>query len=368
MRKKVPYIEEAVVKRFLVVTTVLATVFGGQNALAQANKPSDNCQEGSPRQTVVYLDELDMVQTDTVLPLTLAFRLTASLMPGERLTIVKLGTTDGTSKQTWSGCWPNGNKDAVETLKAQVETSQHINNAVQDVFNSAQRSLKDAMVDAQHPPKKQIIKALTSDIARFKSSVEPTIRAIVYSDLGENSNLGSAYNPGEMYDNKQNTYFTRGVFYFFGIGKYMVNAGNYNSNAIKFWNNVMAAMSAVVESITPDFDVPTVVPKSGRYYDVTLHYNNGDDLPGKMAILAEDSGKLIDSWIGISHLTGTGVQGTISCDNDTCIISAITQGGLIGYNSREQLDVRVSPNGQLSGTIALDQKTKFLLDGRQMRF
>jgi hypothetical protein len=352
---------EAVVKKHLLVAAaIFATVIGAANVFAEEDsnqaQQATACNDHMPRQTVVYLDELDIVKSDTVLSLTLAFKLTSSLMPGERLSIVKLGTSDGTSTQTWTGCWPIADKDPVENLKAQVDTSRQISDAVQALLDQTQRTLKDAMVDAQHPPKKQIIKALSSDVNRFRSSTEPTVRAIVYSDLGENSNLGSAYNPGEMYDNKQSVYFTRGVFYFFGIGKYMINATNYSSNAIKFWNNVIAAMSGVVEAITPDFDVPPVIPKIGYYYDVVLHYNNGDDLPGKLFALADQDGKLIDSWIGISHLT------------DVCLLKAMTKGGLIGYNSREQLEVRVSPNQVLSGSIALDNSTKFKLDGKQIHF
>src|SRR3954470_14147701 len=64
------------------------------------------CEKPNARQTVVYIDDMMMVEGRTDWASKLATKLRATLAPGERVTVVRLSPRSGQSKEMWAGCWP----------------------------------------------------------------------------------------------------------------------------------------------------------------------------------------------------------------------------------------------------------------------
>ena len=64
------------------------------------------CQNNAYRQTVVYVDDMMMIDGRTEWATKLADKLRATLAPGERTTVVRMSPAEGASKELWSGCWP----------------------------------------------------------------------------------------------------------------------------------------------------------------------------------------------------------------------------------------------------------------------
>jgi hypothetical protein len=307
-------------------------------AFGQA-QPASDCKAYLPRQTVVYIDDQDMVQNDTILPLTLAFKLTASLMPGERVSIVQLQTKSGTSNQVWTGCWPMSNKGTpIEVLQQQIDLSKAINDAAVAIYNKNTRTLKDAMVDGKNPPKRQIVRALLSDAKRGREATEPTIRGVIYSDMAENSDFGSVFTDASRFTNKDSVYLPHFVFHSFTVGKNVVNVDNFEGRAKSFWTNAFKGLGAVSTTFTSEFAVPLTVPQQSFYYSVTLTVN-GTKLPGKIAIMADKDKHLVDSWIGISRLGAAGLVGKLTCDSD-CSLNSQTDSGIINAD-RESIRLRL---------------------------
>src|ERR1700691_2999594 len=65
------------------------------------------CSQPSFRQTVVYIDDMMMVDGHTEWATKLADKLRSTLAPGERVTVVRLSPASGQSSELWSGCWPD---------------------------------------------------------------------------------------------------------------------------------------------------------------------------------------------------------------------------------------------------------------------
>lgn len=68
------------------------------------------CALNAPRSTVVYIDQASIVPDGNAgMPHwveQLRAKVESSLMPGERLSIVKIASADGGAQQVWSGCYP----------------------------------------------------------------------------------------------------------------------------------------------------------------------------------------------------------------------------------------------------------------------
>jgi hypothetical protein len=135
-------------------------------------------------------------------------------------------------------------------------------------------------------------------------------------------------------------------------------------NSAHFWKYALQAMSGIPKTFSSELSVSQAIPEKWYYFDVNLHYNS-QSLPGKLALMIDKNGNLVDSWIGISHLTGVGLQGTFICTNNICDLTAKTEGGLVSYNDHEDLQIFLSGNSSLSGVLTVNQTNKFVLDGRK---
>src|SRR6185437_7162931 len=93
-----------------------------------------------------------------------------------------------------------------------------LDRALSTIYMASKRPSTAAQIDPQHPPTKNIIRALAFDEGRFSQS-RVTIRAIIYSDLAENSDLGSVFAQNgndQSFGKRLGTYLRRSVFYGYG--------------------------------------------------------------------------------------------------------------------------------------------------------
>lgn len=334
-------------------------MFGGGTTL----DPS-YCKMDAPRQTVVYLDDTNMVSGKTDFARTIVQKLQQTLMPGERTTVVELSPANGQSKEIWTGCWPGVSpkqraalanqshffsSDPLSRLKYQQGFFlRDFGGAATKIYKTAVRPVSDVSIDPANPPKKSIIRALTSDGARY-SSEHGTIRAILYSDMAENSDLGSVYKtaPDKVdFGEQLGTNLHRSVFYVFGVGGTVKDDGRTGDTIRKFWGKAFASMAADVAGMGSDLNVPNAVPEQGQTYEVTLR-ENGTELHGRMSILWDHDGRLVDSWIGVTRLSSVLLNGYWRCDVDTkqCELTAQTLGQFVTDNKSETLSLKRSNEG-----------------------
>jgi hypothetical protein len=62
------------------------------------------CDIVTPRQTVVYIDDLALIDGHTDWAVQLSSKLRGALIHGERVTVVRLSPASGQSKEIWYGC------------------------------------------------------------------------------------------------------------------------------------------------------------------------------------------------------------------------------------------------------------------------
>src|SRR5271157_4778263 len=191
------------------------------------------------RQTVVYIDDMMMSDGRTEWATKLATKLKATLAPGERVTVVRLSPASGQSNEVWSACWPG--YTAAERQQLAAGTYIFSRNPLtelddQEKFFASGLSAALGRIDPAHPPTKNILRALTSDEARFSQS-QNTVRAIIFSDLAENSDLGSVFKPlpreREDIGRKLGTHLRRSVFYAYGLSEDVAGAPSLIDNLRK---------------------------------------------------------------------------------------------------------------------------------------
>jgi hypothetical protein len=203
-----------------------------------------------------------------------------------------------------------------------------------------------------------LIRALASDEARFSQS-KITIRAVVYSDMAENSDLGSVFKPlaeqNVNYGKKLGTYLRRSVFYGFGLGE-TVNAAAIADDARKFWSAALASMNASIGGLGADLNVPNVVPVHGYAFAVNLA-RDGQEFDGRLDIIVDAEGTLTDSWIGISRLTIAAVSGTFLCqggaEDGTCHLEGTTNSGIATLTPSEAIALTGNQESGMNGHLGV---------------
>lgn len=344
------------------------------------------CQQTTVRSTVVYIDDMMMADQQGEWAIKLGSKLRATLTPGERVSVVRLSPGSGQSKEYWSGCWP----DYPEAKRAALANQTYIlqQNPVNKIADQQKYFLRDfgaaltriyldgkrppgeVRIDADKPSQKQILRALASDEGRFSNS-PTTIRAIVYSDLAENSDLGSVFQPAPKdppnYGQKLGSYLRRGVFYDFGMGADVRGDPAFLENARAFWNAALRSMAATVIGLGADLNVPNTLPLRGYSWPVTLLFD-GQPLDGRLSLLVGEDGNLVDSWLGISRLGSAAVGGTFRCAGGTdtgCRLEAETSAGIATNAPSELLSLSGSIKA-LGGKLGIKgQNTTFSIKTEQ---
>ena len=332
------------------------------------------CKLPNARETVIYIDDTMMVEGKQDWATKLATKLQATLAPGEKVTVVRLSPGTGQSSEIWSGCWPEYtaaqrseiekqtylfSRSPLASLPEQKKFFMHdLDIALSSIYTATKRPASAARIDPEHPPEKNIIRALASDEGRF-SQGRRTIRAIVYSDLAENNDLGSVFKATTEYENygkKLGTYLRRSVFYAYGLGEDIGGAATITDQARRFWLSALNSMNASVGGLGSDLNMQNAVPVSSRAFVLDLQ-NNGQALEGRLSILADADGNLLDSWIQVLRLSTTSITGTFKCqgtsDDPVCKLNAKTTSGVVTQNAQEDVTLEGPARSGLSGQIGV---------------
>ncbi len=332
------------------------------------------CHQPVVRQTVVYIDDTMMVEGRTEWATKLDTKLRGTLAPGERVSVVRLSPGSGQSREYWSGCWPGlsdaaraavkpaGMMEAVEGLFSRSPESELADQrkyflrdfgaALTRLYTEAKRPARP--IDAGSPPTKQILRALASDYGRFLHSRE-TVRAIVYSDFAENSDLGSAFKPVApqevSYGQKLGTYLHGGVFYGFGEGEDITGDPSFGETARAFWIAALRSLQGTVGGIGPDLNLGDALPVRAYDYTVSVDFD-GQNLDGRLSLLTGRDGTLVDSWIGIARLGSAALTGQFRCTVQ-CRLDAATLGHLVTSDAPSESLVLTGAPGALAGMVGV---------------
>ena len=338
------------------------------------------CRQPQVRQTVVYIDDTLMIDGQTDWARRLDTKLRATLAPGERVTVVRLSPGGGASEagsgqssELWSGCWPG--YAAAEQARLAAQTYLFAQNplagiadqqkyflhdfgaALTQVYLAAKRPADSVRNAAAAAPAKQIIRALASDEGRFAAS-QVTIRAIVYSDMAENSDLGSVFKPTagapSGLGQRLGTYLRGGVFYAFGVGSDISDDPGLPETARGFWRAAFGSLAAALAGMGADLNVPNILPVTARRYPVTLSLD-GQTLEGRLALLAAQDGTLVDSWLGVTRLGIAMLDGSFRCAavRPSCRLEAVTSMGIATSAASEQVSLSGPEHGPLTGRLGV---------------
>jgi hypothetical protein len=342
----------------------------------------DFCKQPNGRQTVIYIDDMMMMEGKLDWATKLASKLKATLGPGERVTVVRLSPGTGQSAEIWSGCWA----EFSASERARIENERYLfsrsplanlpdqrkffmrdlDHALATIYTASKRAPSAVRIEPQQAPEKNIIRSLAFDEGRFAQS-QVTIRAIIYSDLAENSELGSIFRSGngeENYGKKLGTYLRRSVFYAYGMAEDVSNSANILEQTRKFWSNALRSMNASVGGLGSDLNMQNTVPVFGRAFDVELK-RDGQDLEGRLSLLVDADGNLLDSWLQIVRLSIAGLSGTFKCqgpaEDQTCRLSAKTLSGLVTQTTEEDVVLAGSERTGLAGQIGVKGALTYVL-------
>nr|WP_321983598.1 hypothetical protein [uncultured Lichenicoccus sp.] len=336
------------------------------------------CRTPSVRQTVVYIDDMMMVEGQIDWARKLAVKLRATLSPGERVTVVRLSPANGQSSEIWSACWPAYTAAQKADIAGQsflfsrnplagIGDQQKfflggMGAALTAIYQQARRPADAARIDASDAPHKDIIRALASDEGRFAAS-RVTVRAIVYSDMAENSDLGAVIQkPGAVMPadpglsdlgQKLGTRLRRSVFYAYGIGADIDGDPGFGEQARAFWNAALHGMAGTIGGMGADLNVPNLLPVAAYDVPVSLVMDN-QSLDGRLSLLTDQDGALVDSWLGISRLGSTGLDGSFRCEpGGACRLDATTTSGLATNAASEHVTLHGPEPGPLNGELGV---------------
>lgn len=329
------------------------------------------CKTKPVRQTVVYIDDMLMVDDRTDWAQKIIGKLRASLSPGERTTVVQLSPAGGRSTEIWVGCWPAFTAEQkAEVAKAgpyilkknpldgleqqQGFFARDFVAAVSKIYFSSKRPSSAVMFTADKAPKKQILRALASDEGRFSNSTI-TVRAVVYSDMAENSDLGSVFKPSPdkqvNYAEKLGTHLRKSVFYIFGVGEAVTGRQSMQESAKAFWTGALRMMSATVGGFGADLNVPNGIPVRSWLYVLTLKMGD-QEVDGKLSLLTDSDGNIVDSWLGFNRLNISGLTGTFRCISGGCKLDGATTTNLTTTSDTEAVILSGKPE-RLSGELGV---------------
>jgi hypothetical protein len=341
------------------------------------------CEAKSPRQTLIYVDEKILVKGETQWAEDVHAKLSANLMPSESVTLIKLAAETGETQELWKGCYPdytatdfakikleNGGffgSDPVKQLKnQQAFFRKQLGDALGKLLNQSGRERSEVQIDAAQPPKKQIIRALSNDGARFDST-HGAIRTIIYSDMVENSDLGSSLKPKqESAAANLALDFKNAVFYVYGAGSTLSAQGSVTDGIKSYWETLFNSAEGHLLGFGPNLIVASNVPLTLQTYAVEISINDKDIRRGKMQLFIDREGNLQDSFIAVAIKRQSMLQeGSFSCQDASCTLSARVPTSVITAQGSAEIKLGGSLDS-LKGTIQIPDAK--LPDGKDAIF
>ena len=328
------------------------------------------CNVKSPRQTLIYIDDQSLVKGDTQWALQLINKTMANLMPSEPVTIVKLSTAVGTVQERWKACYPDLSATDIEKNKQSAGIFEKLTSSdatknlkkQQDIFKQQMTAtLEKLLLENSHEKvadsqvKKQVVRALENDLARFDARTG-AIRVIVYSDMLENSDLinGLSAKPNEAnaLANTRKLNFQNAVFHVFGTDK----SGNNTDGLKAFWEALIDGGSGNLADMGSELVLNSKAPDTFKIYDVEVELGKNEVRRGKLRLFVDSDGKLQESVM----TTGTKDRslledGEFVCQQEVCTLQAKTRHSVVVQEGQEEINLTGSQD-KLTGKLNLPGK------------
>ena len=324
-----------------------------------------------PRQTLIYIDNQVLVKGDSQWAKDLLAKLSANLMPSEPVTLVEMSPISGEMQELWQGCYPNYTSAELEKIKKesnsffgsdpikQLKNQQaffrkQLGDALGKLLIAKGRNSAEIKINDDEPPKKQIIRAFSNDGARFDST-HGAIRVIIYSDMIENSDLGSSLNEKTVGSDKTLSLdFKNAVFYVYGVGVTLSSQGIATDRIKSYWKDILDASTGHLIGFGSNLIIPTTVPLSIHSYDIEVIVDKKNDIRnGKMQFFVDHEGHLQDSFISIANKVQSIIQdGSFLCKDTKCTLSANTKNSVITTEGNNEIKLTGSIEHQ-SGSLQI---------------
>lgn len=325
----------------------------------------------SPRQTLVYIDDQILVKDETQWAKDLLVKLTANLMPSESVTLIKLSTGTGETHELWKGCYPNYTElefekikknnnsffggDPVKQLKYQQAIfRKQLGDSLGKLLNENGRLRENVQFNFLSPPKKQIIRALSNDGARFDTN-QGAIRIIIYSDMIENSDLGSSLK--SIMPEKTDNFvlnFKDSLFYIYGIGSTILDKGVETDNIKSYWKKFLNSSEGHLMGFSSNLIIPNTTPVNKKTYDIEIAIDKENDVRlGKLQFFVDRENHIQDGYISIAHKNLSILQdGIFQCNETKCTLSAKVQTSVITKQGENELKL-IGSIDNLKGSILI---------------
>lgn len=338
---------------FLLLNSVESLALGGIESL----KIDQFCNVKSFRQTLIYIDDDIIEKDDTQWALQLINKVMINLMPSESVTLIKLSSELGSTEERWKACYPDitvaeleKRKDSIGFLEKLLTTDASKQLKEQKTVFKAQMTgaLEKILIEKSEQKlknstvKKQIIRALENDIARFDNR-NGAIRVIIYSDMLENSDLISSLNSSALEAKKlaeaRKLNFQNAVFHIFGSGK---------SGSIKglksFWEEFIDGGAGNLADIGSELILTSKPPDSLKMYDVEIQITKDDIRRGTLRLFIDNDSKLQESVVIIGTKQRSLLDdGEFLCQQVHCTLEAKARRPLVVAEGKEEF--------KLTGTV-----------------
>jgi hypothetical protein len=300
----------------------------------------------------------------------------ANLMPSEPVTLVKSATESGTVQKRWKACYPDIPVAEMEKRKQTAGILEKLTTAdptkqlkeQQAVFKAQMAGALDKVLAenvhetaADSSAKKQIVRALENDLARFDAR-NGAIRVIVYSDMLENSDLinGLSAKPKEAkaLADARKLNFQNAVFHVFGSGKSGSNADGLKD----FWEALIEGGSGNLADMGSELVLNAKAPDAFKIYYVEIELSKDDVRRGKLRLFVDSDGKLQESVITVGTKQRSLLDdGEFLCQQENCTLQAKARRPVVVAEGKEEFKLSGSPENltgklQIPGTKLNDGK------------
>ncbi|KIL99738.1 hypothetical protein CCC_03910 [Paramagnetospirillum magnetotacticum MS-1] len=300
------------------------------------------CNQSSPRQTVIYVDESIITQGDDKWARQLMNKI--HFTPRERVQVVALRADAGTADQRFSLCYPDYSQAELEDLRRGQRISEFFTGTPMDQMRQAREqfdrgfrvALSSFIVKGQASgiapvqtgplPDKSIAEAMFYDEKRFATE-NGVSRLIIFSDMLQNS---QSFQPTKENDpaasgidaaRKYAIRFNLAEVHVFGIGSTVPAGDPVNRKMEAFWRAFFLANGAYLEQFSNTLnlgDSRSIAVKRWRGALAVADMHSEVNL----RIMTDESGVLVNSWLVVNNSGGLPLEGKEKCVESMCEITA----------------------------------------------